>query len=82
LVNLVGRSLGTSRRFDAATVVASLRTVGRRGMASKVEHLVELTEWCASEIVRHPTLELVGSGVVLCVFDVPGATSHDLRLVQ
>src|SRR5665213_2538381 len=48
IVNLVGRSLDTSRRFDAAKVVASLRTLGRRSMGAMVEHLVDLTQ-CAAD---------------------------------
>ncbi|MHB2029742.1 MAG: pyridoxal phosphate-dependent decarboxylase family protein, partial [Acidimicrobiales bacterium] len=81
--NLVGRSLDTSRRFDAAKVVVSLRTLGRRTLAEMLEHLVDLTRYAGSLVAAHPKLELVAPATsVMCVFDVPGASADDLRRVQ
>jgi L-2,4-diaminobutyrate decarboxylase len=81
--NLVGRSLDTSRRFDAAKVVVSLRTLGRRTLADMLEHLVDLSRYAGSLVAAHPNLELVAPPTsVMCVFDVPGASADDLRRVQ
>ena len=83
MVNLVGRSLDTSRRFDAAKVVASLRTIGQRDFAAMLEHLVAITAYCARRIADGPDFELVAPpSAVTCVFDAPGADAQDLRRVQ
>jgi L-2,4-diaminobutyrate decarboxylase len=83
MVNLVGRSLDTSRRFDAAKVVATLRTLGRHTLSEMLEHLVNLSRYAGSVVEAHPKLELVAPPAsVMCVFDVPGANSDDLRRVQ
>jgi L-2,4-diaminobutyrate decarboxylase len=58
-LNLVARSLDTSRRFDALKVLLSLRAVGRRRMAAMVEHLVDLAAHAAAGIEAHPDLELL-----------------------
>ena len=42
VLNLVGRSLDTSRRFDALKILVGLRSTGRRRMAAMVEGLVDL----------------------------------------
>ena len=74
-LNLVGRSLDTSRRFDALKVVVSLRSTGRRRMGAMVEHLVDLAT-AAAEVVREmPDLELlapVSSVTVLFRWRPPG----------
>jgi len=83
MVNLVGRSLDTSRRFDAAKVVASLRTIGQRTFAAMLEHLVALNEYAASVITSSEDFELLAApSSVSCVFDAPGFGAEDLRRVQ
>ena len=83
MVNLVGRSLDTSRRFDAAKVMTSLRTVGRKNLAAMVERCVELASYSGELIERTDGLELVAAPTsVMCVFDAPGRTADDLRRVQ
>ncbi|MDE3146439.1 MAG: aminotransferase class V-fold PLP-dependent enzyme [Acidobacteriota bacterium] len=83
MVNLVGRSLDTSRRFDAAKVVVSLRTIGQRRFAAMLEHLVALNEYAASVIARSGVLELVAPpSTVSCVFDAPRYGGEDLRRLQ
>lgn len=59
VLNLVDRSLDTSRRFDALKVLVSLRATGRRRLASLVEHLVDLTARAAEAVAEHPGLELL-----------------------
>jgi L-2,4-diaminobutyrate decarboxylase len=59
VLNLVGRSLDTSRRFDALKVLVSLRALGRRQLGEMVERLLWLTR-CAADAVRaRPGLTLV-----------------------
>ena len=83
MVNLVGRSLDTSRRFDAAKVTASLRTLGRHALAEMLEQLVDLSQYAGSVIRAHPQLELLAPPAsVMCVFDAIGADADDLRSVQ
>ncbi len=83
VVNLVGRSLDTSRRFDAAKVVATLRTLGRLALAEMLEHLVDLSRYAGMKIEAHPLLELVASPTsVTCAFSAPGFSDDDLRHVQ
>jgi L-2,4-diaminobutyrate decarboxylase len=83
MVNLVGRSLDTSRRFDAAKVVATLRAVGSTALGEMLEHLVELTRYAGSVIESHDVLELVATPEsVMCVFRAKDASDDDLRLVQ
>jgi L-2,4-diaminobutyrate decarboxylase len=83
MVNLVGRSLDTSRRFDAAKVVASLRTLGRRSLAEMIERLVDLSSYAGSAVSARDELELLAApSSVTCVFDAPGVDADGLRRVQ
>ncbi|HEY5122062.1 MAG TPA: pyridoxal-dependent decarboxylase [Acidimicrobiales bacterium] len=83
MVNLVGRSLDTSRRFDAAKVVATLRTLGRHSLSEMLERVVSLSQYAGTVISAHPSFELVAPPAsVMCVFDAPGANGDDLRRVQ
>ena len=46
-LNLVGRSLDTSRRFDALKVLIALRATGRRRLGEMVDAVLELTQYAA-----------------------------------
>ncbi|TDD68646.1 aspartate aminotransferase family protein [Jiangella aurantiaca] len=59
VLNLVDRSLDTSRRFDALKILVSLRATGRRRLAGLVEHLVDLAAKAGEAVRRHPDLELL-----------------------
>jgi L-2,4-diaminobutyrate decarboxylase len=59
VLNLVDRSLDTSRRFDALKVVASLRSTGRKQLGAMVEHLVDLAAHAGRLIQDDPRLELL-----------------------
>lgn len=75
VLNLVGRSLDTSRRFDALKILVSLRSTGRRQMATMVEHVVATTAATAKAIEAHPHLELlspVSTVTVLFRWHPPG----------
>jgi L-2,4-diaminobutyrate decarboxylase len=83
MVNLVGRSLDTSRRFDAAKVVASLRTLGRRSLAEMVERVVDLSSYAGAAVSARSELQLLSAPTsVTCVFDAPGVNADGLRRVQ
>lgn len=56
--NLVGKSLQTSRRFDALKLLVSLRTLGREGLAAMIEHTIEVAAGTARRIEEDPKLEL------------------------
>jgi L-2,4-diaminobutyrate decarboxylase len=83
MVNLVGRSLDTSRRFDAAKVLATLRTLGSRTMSDMLTHVVDLCRYAGSVIDAHPMLELVAPPeTITCVFVARDVSADGLRLVQ
>ena len=68
MVNLVGRSLDTSRRFDAAKVV---------------ERVVDLSTYAGAALSARPEFELLAApSSVTCVFDAPGVDADGLRRVQ
>ena len=59
VLNLVGRSLDTSRRFDALKILVGLRSTGRRQMAAMIEGLVDLAAAAARAVEAHGDLELL-----------------------
>ncbi len=56
--NLVGKSVQTSRRFDALKLFVSMRTLGRKNLAAMIEHTIELASQTADLIAGEPALEL------------------------
>ena len=69
MLNLVGRSLDTSRRFDALKIVAGLRCTGRLRLAAIVEQLVDLARRAAELVAGHDELELLAPpSTVMVVF--------------
>ncbi len=80
-LNLVGRSLDTSRRFDALKVLIALRATGRRRMAELVERCIALAEHGAAAVRARPQLELVTepSTVMVC-FRVRGDDALNTRV--
>ncbi len=56
--NLAGRSVQTTRRFDALKLYVSLRATGRRTLAAMVERTLEVAQEAAGLIEADPTLEL------------------------
>lgn len=59
VLNLVDRSLDTSRRFDALKILISLQVVGRRRLGSYVEHLVRLAREGGDAVTASPSLQLL-----------------------
>lgn len=83
MVNLVGRSLDTSRRFDAAKVVASLKHLGRDRFGAMLDYLVDLTNEAAHRLEATGSWQLVAPpSATTCVFYAPEGNDDDLRRVQ
>ncbi|ACV49421.1 pyridoxal phosphate-dependent decarboxylase family protein [Halomicrobium mukohataei] len=57
--NLVGKSLQTTRRFDALKPYVTFRTLGRERLADWVEYVVDLATAVGDDVRDHPELELV-----------------------
>ena len=53
-LNLVGRILDTSRRFDALKVLVALRATGRRRLAEMVDTVLALTQHAGEAIAAAP----------------------------
>jgi L-2,4-diaminobutyrate decarboxylase len=80
-LNLVGRSLDTSRRFDALKVLVSLRTIGRKRLAEMVDHCVALAVHGAKEVATRPELELLAPpSTVMVVFRALGTDHYELDI--
>jgi L-2,4-diaminobutyrate decarboxylase len=80
-LNLVGRSLDTSRRFDALKVLISLRATGRRRLGELIERVVALTEHAARAIAAREELELVAPpSTVMVAFRVRGDDARNIRV--
>ncbi len=57
----VGKSLQTTRRFDALKVWLTLRVLGAETIGSYVEHVVDLAQEVAALVADHPDLELAAT---------------------
>ncbi len=69
VLNLVGRSLDTSRRFDALKVLVSLRAEGRLALGAMVDHVVDLATEVGRLVAATPNLALAAAPQsVTCVF--------------
>ena len=77
VLNLVGRSLDTSRRFDALKVATSLRTTGRVALGGMVDALIDLASAIGAHIDARPDLELVAPpSTVTVLFRWIGDPTH------
>jgi L-2,4-diaminobutyrate decarboxylase len=54
--HLLGRSLATSRRFDALKLLVSLHALGRRRLGALVDRTLELAEVAAAAVAAEPRL--------------------------
>jgi L-2,4-diaminobutyrate decarboxylase len=69
MLNLVGRSLDTSRRFDALKILVGLRCTGRRRLSEMLEGLVDLARHAGRLVEAHEELELLAApSTVMVVF--------------
>jgi L-2,4-diaminobutyrate decarboxylase len=65
--NLLGRSLRTTRRADVVKIVATMRALGRTGLAALVERCVDLTRHAARAIAARQELDLLADPVLATV---------------
>lgn len=80
-LDLVDRSLDTSRRFDALKILVSLRTTGRRRLGAMVEHVVALAHRAGDVISAQDGLELLSEPQTVTVLfrcHPPGASDDEL----
>ena len=64
MLDLVTKSIQTSRRFDALKLFVTLRTLGRRRFAALVENTVDLAVAVAQRIAADAFFELIAPAVV------------------
>ena len=62
-LNLVGRSLDTSRRFDALKVLIALRATGRRRLAEMIDEILALAQYAGEAIAARPQLAPVDAAL-------------------
>jgi glutamate/tyrosine decarboxylase-like PLP-dependent enzyme len=80
-LNLVGRSLDTSRRFDALKVLMALRATGRARLGEMIDQILELAQYAADAIERHPDLELLTRPTtVMVAFRHTGDDDTNIRI--
>ncbi len=80
VTNLVSRSLDTTRRFDAAKAVTSLRATGRRQLGAMLDHLVHLATVAARAVDDDADLVLVAEPTtVMCTFRWAGDPAADVE---
>jgi L-2,4-diaminobutyrate decarboxylase len=65
--NLVGKSLATSRRFDALKLWMSFQAMGRTKFGQMVDRTLELAAYAARRIGSNPALELLHEPALACV---------------
>ncbi|MFG2130295.1 pyridoxal phosphate-dependent decarboxylase family protein [Streptomyces sp. NPDC048751] len=58
LPDLLARSLRTSRRPDILKIAATLKTLGRTGLATLVDHICAQADTLADLVAAHPAFEL------------------------
>lgn len=58
-VNHVGKSLQTTRRFDALKVLVTLRSLGLDTITAMIERTMETAHAAASAVAAHPDLEII-----------------------
>ena len=80
-LNLVGRTLDTSRRFDALKVLIALRATGRRRLAEMIDQVLELAQYAGDAIERRPELELLTRpSTVMVAFRHRGDDATNIRI--
>jgi L-2,4-diaminobutyrate decarboxylase len=65
--NLVNKSLGTTRRFDALKLWFSLQMLGREKFGQMVDRTIELAAYAGDWIRNNPSLELTHEPELGCV---------------
>jgi len=61
ILNLVDKSIQTTRRFDALKVLMTLKTMGTRLLGSMIDRTMEVAQYAASELERRPWFKVINS---------------------
>lgn len=81
--NLVGKSLQTTRRFDALKLLMSLKIAGRKGMEDMLDHTLQLASDVADYIESSSDFELAArpqmNAVVFRLSNVDGETQRQIK---
>jgi L-2,4-diaminobutyrate decarboxylase len=80
-LNLVGRSLDTSRRFDALKVLMALRATGRRRLGEMIDEVVALAQYAGEAIAARAELRLLTPpSTVMVAFRHVGGDATNIRI--
>ncbi|GAA3781348.1 pyridoxal phosphate-dependent decarboxylase family protein [Streptomyces chiangmaiensis] len=77
LPDLLGRSLRTTRRPDILKIAVTLKTLGRTGLGTLVEHVCAHAQEFADLVRAHPGFELHAPPTISTVLFRPVAASDD-----
>ncbi|GLX20050.1 pyridoxal phosphate-dependent decarboxylase family protein [Streptomyces lavendulae] len=77
LPDLLGRSLRTTRRPDAFKIAATLRSLGRDGLARLIDHTCAAAHRLAEILDAHPGFELHAHPTITTVLFRPTPTDDD-----
>ncbi|RSS33839.1 aspartate aminotransferase family protein, partial [Streptomyces sp. WAC07061] len=77
LPDLLGRSLRTTRRPDAFKIAATLRSLGRDGLARLIDHTCAAAHRLAEILDAHPGFELHAHPTISTVLFRPTPTDDD-----
>ena len=61
ILDLVGKSIQTTRRFDGLKLFITLNALGRVGLAAMIDATIELAARVGDDIARRPALELANT---------------------
>ncbi|WP_217646823.1 pyridoxal phosphate-dependent decarboxylase family protein [Halobacillus alkaliphilus] len=59
ILNLVDKSIQTTRRFDALKVLVTLKTMGTSLLGSMIDRTMEVAQYAASELERRPGFKVI-----------------------
>lgn len=77
LPDLLGRSLRTTRRPDILKIAVTLKTLGRSGLGTLVDHVCAHAQEFADLVRAHPAFELYAPPPISTVLFRPAAVSDD-----
>ncbi|MGW0759482.1 pyridoxal phosphate-dependent decarboxylase family protein [Streptomyces sp. NPDC002814] len=77
LPDLLGRSLRTTRRADALKIAVTLKTLGRTGLGTLIDHICDRAREFAALVQEHPGYELYDTPTLSTVLFRPTTATDD-----
>ncbi|MEV1081760.1 aminotransferase class V-fold PLP-dependent enzyme [Streptomyces sp. NPDC050211] len=77
LPDLLGRSLHTTRRPDALKIAVTLKTLGRTGLGTLIDHICDRAREFAALVQEHPGYELYDTPTISTVLFRPTTATDD-----